>query len=104
VAVAASAPVASTGGAWDVENWRATGACRYEDVNLFFPAGVTGPAEHQIKQAKSICARCPVKDACLSFAIETNQEYGIWGGTTEDERRVLRRAWRARRAALKAVS
>ncbi|MDQ1436794.1 MAG: WhiB family transcriptional regulator, redox-sensing transcriptional regulator [Acidimicrobiaceae bacterium] len=91
-------------GTWDVEKWRAESACRYEDVNLFFPAGVTGPAEHQIKQAKAICARCPVRDTCLAFAIETNQEYGVWGGTTEDERRVLRRAWRARRAALKAVS
>jgi WhiB family redox-sensing transcriptional regulator len=98
----AEAPVAA--GTWDVEKWRTESACRDEDVNLFFPAGVTGPAAHQISEAKAICARCPVRDACLSFAIETNQEYGVWGGTTEDERRVLRRAWRARRGPLKRVS
>lgn len=91
-------------GTWDVSSWRAESACRDVDVNLFFPAGVTGPAARQIREAKAICAHCPVRDTCLSFAIETNQEYGVWGGTTEDERRVLRRAWRARRAGLKRVS
>ncbi|HEV7887935.1 MAG TPA: WhiB family transcriptional regulator [Acidimicrobiales bacterium] len=97
----ALAPVAVA--TWDVDKWRAESACRDADVNLFFPAGVTGPAEVQILEAKAICAACPVRETCLAFAIQTNQEYGIWGGTTEDERRVLRRAWRARRA-LKAVS
>ena len=90
-------------GTWDTDHWRAESACRDADLNLFFPAGVTGPAERQIREAKAICAACPIRQTCLSFAIETNQEYGIWGGTTEDERRVLRRAWRARRS-LKAVS
>lgn len=90
-------------GTWDTDHWRADSACRDADLNLFFPAGVTGPAERQIREAKAICAACPVRQTCLSFAIETNQEYGIWGGTTEDERRVLRRAWRVRRS-LKAVS
>lgn len=90
-------------GTWDTDHWRADSACRDADLNLFFPAGVTGPAERQIREAKAICAACPVRQTCLSFAIETNQEYGVWGGTTEDERRVLRRAWRARRS-LKAVS
>lgn len=94
-------PVAA--GTWDVESWRAESACRDADVNLFFPAGVTGPAARQIREAKAICAACPARKTCLDFAIETNQEYGIWGGTTEDERRSLRRAWRARRA-LRAVS
>ena len=98
----ALAPVAA--GTWDVDKWRTESACRHADLNLFFPAGVTGPAERQIREAKAICATCPVRATCLAFAIETNQEYGIWGGTTEDERRVLRRAWRARRAGLKRVS
>lgn len=52
-------------------------------------------AVEQIDQAKSFCRMCPSLQACLEFAIVTNQEYGVWGGTTEDERRVLRRQWRA---------
>ena len=88
-------------GTWDTDHWRADSACRDADLNLFFPAGVTGPAERQIREAKAICAACPVRKTCLSFAIETNQEYGIWGGTTEDERAVMKRLSR-RPAALSA--
>jgi WhiB family transcriptional regulator, redox-sensing transcriptional regulator len=81
---------------WEGEGWRADAACRDLDANLFFPAGETGPAASQIVQAKAICASCPVKGDCLQFALLTHQDYGIWGGTTEDERRQIRRAWRAR--------
>lgn len=82
---------------WDANGaWRRAAACRDLDPNRFFPVGVTGEAIEQIAEAKSICARCPVLDDCLSFAITTNQEFGVWGGTSEEERRVLRRQWRAR--------
>ena len=82
---------------WDASiEWRREAACKDLDPNLFFPIGVTGPAVDQIAAAKSICAQCSVSTACLDFAITTNQEFGVWGGTTEDERRVLRRQWRAR--------
>ena len=40
---------------------------------------------------------CVVKDECLDFALRANQEAGIWGGTSEDERRRLRRQWLAAR-------
>lgn len=84
---------------WGVEEWRPTAACRDLDTNLFFPVGVTGPAVDQIEAAKSICQGCSVQADCLEFALATNQEAGVWGGTTEDERRVLRRAWRQRQRA-----
>ena len=80
---------------WDEGGWRARAACRGEDPELFFPVGATGPALAQIAQAKRVCARCPVREACLSFALGTGQDYGIWGGLTEDERRNLRRRQRA---------
>jgi WhiB family transcriptional regulator, redox-sensing transcriptional regulator len=80
------------------EGWRARAACVDADQDLFFPVGVTGPAIPQIAAAKAVCARCPVRADCLEFAVATNQEYGVWGGTCEEERRALRRAWRARRA------
>lgn len=79
------------------DRWRDEAACRHTDANLFFPAGSTGFAVGQIADAKAVCRGCPVQDACLQYAFETNQESGIWGGTDEDERRKLRKAWRAGR-------
>lgn len=88
---------------WHGTDWRADASCSTREVaSLFFPVGVTGPAETQIVKAKEVCASCPVKDACLEFAITTNQEYGIWGGTSEDERRILRREWRRKQRAKRA--
>jgi WhiB family transcriptional regulator, redox-sensing transcriptional regulator len=40
---------------------------------------------------------CPVIDDCLEYALETNQRSGIWGGTSERERKSLRRKWLAER-------
>jgi WhiB family redox-sensing transcriptional regulator len=80
---------------WDNEGWRDQAACRSCDPELFFPSGSTGAALDQIRAATSICRSCPVQRPCLQFALETNQEAGIWGGTDEEERRKLRRAWRA---------
>jgi WhiB family redox-sensing transcriptional regulator len=67
------------------------------DPEVFFPVGVTGVAVTAIAAAKAICADCDAQSACLEFALTTNQEYGIWGGTSEEERRDLRRARRAAR-------
>lgn len=80
---------------WNEMDWREDAVCRDLNPELFFPIGVTGQAVDQIEIAKMYCSSCPSKDQCLEFAVTTNQEYGVWGGTTEDERRVLRRQWRA---------
>jgi len=78
-------------------DWRHRALCRDEDPELFFPIGNTGPAIVQLEQAKAVCRRCPVTDECLSWALESGQDAGIWGGMGEDERRALkRRAARAR--------
>ena len=86
-----------------VENdeWRKYSACRDTDPDLFFPVGTTGPAIEQIEAAKAVCCQCEVQRECLEYALATNQDSGIWGGTSEEERRVLRRQWvaRQRRAA-----
>ena len=73
------------------DDWRALSACRDTDPSLFFPVGTTGIAVEQISSAKAVCEACDVKDPCLRFALETNQDSGIWGGLTEEERRVIRR-------------
>ena len=86
---------------WDVADWREQASCRDTDPDLFFPVGTTGPAVEQIEAAKAVCHECSAREACLEFALVTNQESGIWGGTSEEERRKLRKAWLAeqRRAA-----
>ncbi|MHB1928125.1 MAG: WhiB family transcriptional regulator [Acidimicrobiales bacterium] len=75
--------------------WYAQAACHTLPPDLFFPAGRTGSGADLAEAAKRVCARCPVAGPCLEFALETNQEYGVWGGTTEEERRCLRRRARA---------
>lgn len=76
--------------------WRDFAACRDTDPDLFFPVGTTGAALEQIKSSKRICKTCEVRAECLQYALATNQESGVWGGTSEDERRVLRKSWLAR--------
>ena len=71
--------------------WRKAAICRDTDPDLFFPVGTTGYALVQIDRAKQVCGECPVNVECLEYALETNQDSGIWGGTSEEERRTLRR-------------
>ena len=81
----------------DTDDWRSPAACRDTDPALFFPLGPTGPAIEQIDSAKEVCDACDSKAQCLEFALATNQDSGIWGGTSEEERRKLRRQWVAAR-------
>lgn len=81
--------------------WRHQATCRDTDPELFFPIGTTGQALLQIAKAKSVCCECPVHVECLQFALETNQDTGIWGGTSEEERRQMRREQAAREKALR---
>lgn len=76
--------------------WKKDGACIDTDPDLFFPIGTTGPAIEQIETAKAVCRECSVQTQCLEYAIETNEDHGIWGGTSEDERRLLRKSSLAR--------
>ena len=71
--------------------WRNTASCREADPTIFFPIGSTGRALNQIAAAKAVCGDCSVKDLCLEFALKTNQDSGVWGGASEEERRQLRR-------------
>ena len=73
--------------------WRDRAACRAVPTEWFFPVGRTADSVEQTEAAKAVCRFCPVREFCLGFALETNQEVGIWGDATEDERQGLRRAW-----------
>jgi len=72
-------------------DWRHHALCRDEDPELFFPIGTAGPAAVQVEHAKLVCRRCPVVTDCLAWSLETGQDAGVWGGTSEDERRALAR-------------
>ncbi len=82
---------------WDVDDWRDKASCRDTDPDLFFPVGTTGQAIDQIEAAKIVCRQCEARVECLEFALATNQEAGVWGAMSEEERRKLRKAWLARR-------
>src|SRR5262249_25928298 len=77
---------------WDLTDWRGSAAVPGTDPQLFFPLGTTGAAIEQIEAAKAVCRRCEAMDSCLAFALATNQECGVWGGTSEQERKIMRRA------------
>ena len=74
-----------------VTPWREAASCLDvpEDVTFFPDKEDVGA----IAKAKAICATCPVADECLSWAIDTNQAEGVWGGHTAKERRGIRRRW-----------
>ena len=76
-------------------DWGLRAACRSADPELFFPVSGVGPSVAQIAEAKTMCARCEVRSECLAFALGTRQPYGIWGGTSPEERTVLRNKARA---------
>jgi len=78
-----------------MDEWRDRAACRSEDPDLFFPIGTSGPSLLQTEQAKAVCRRCPVREECLRWALDTGECMGVWGGTSEMERRALRRRQRA---------
>lgn len=82
---------------WDSGDWRKVAACRDTDPELFFPVGTTGHAIDQIEAARAVCLTCEAREPCLEFALATNQESGVWGATSEEERRKLRQAWLAAR-------
>jgi WhiB family redox-sensing transcriptional regulator len=86
--------------------------CAEVDPELFFPAGLTGPAvERQVAAARAVCASCPVRTACLAVALAPGAAYtagagddvdpalyasdGVWAGLTPVERRAVAPHWYA---------
>jgi WhiB family transcriptional regulator, redox-sensing transcriptional regulator len=72
-----------------VGDWAMDAACRGAPVELFFSG-----AEADVAEAKGLCARCPVTDHCVQFAINHDEWHGVWGGTDESERRGMIRSRR----------
>ena len=62
--------------------WMSRGNCREKPPALFFPSDGSG-----VEVAKQLCATCPVKAPCLEYALRNRIDHGVWGGTSERERR-----------------
>lgn len=86
------------------DEWRDHALCRDTDPDLFFPVGTTGQALVTIDQAKAVCSQCTVTQECLDYALETNQDSGVWGGLSEEERRAIRRQRAAARRAARVAA
>ncbi len=84
----------------DLPRWMRDAVCRDVDPDLFFGAdsgwgriAESVPQRRAREQrAKELCAQCPVRQACLEYAITTPEHDGLWGGLTERERTNMRRA------------
>ncbi|MFI6815592.1 WhiB family transcriptional regulator [Nonomuraea sp. NPDC050328] len=70
--------------------WTAHAACSTSDPDLFFPLTWEGLPAGRSDTARLICLGCPVRLPCLTWAVETGEPDGMWGGTTPAERRRLR--------------
>jgi WhiB family transcriptional regulator, redox-sensing transcriptional regulator len=67
-------------------SWQDEAACADADADLFFAAD-----EERQREALALCSGCPVRDACLEHALATGEQYGIWGGVREQDRRRISR-------------
>ncbi|MGW5679030.1 WhiB family transcriptional regulator [Streptomyces sp. NPDC003860] len=83
---------------------RPTPACKGEDPDLFFPVGEGSRALFQAAEAKAICRTCPLQTTCLEEALQRGEEFGVWGGTDERDRRAMRRVAARRFAAARTAA
>ncbi len=66
----------------DERPWVVFAACRNADPDLFFPS-----SKYEEREALALCAICPVQRECLDYAFEARENFGIWGGLNEKQRR-----------------
>jgi WhiB family transcriptional regulator, redox-sensing transcriptional regulator len=74
------------------DRWLERAACRGRDVELFYSL-----EEEDVRAALAICAVCEVQTECYERAMTGREAFGVWGGTTETERRRIFRRERRRR-------
>lgn len=66
-------------------DWQADALCAQTDPEAFYPD--KGGSN---KAAKAVCMRCPVRPACLDYALTHDERFGVWGGMSERQRRQLK--------------
>ena len=70
-------------------DWMSEGNCRFEPPSTFFPSDGVG-----VEVAKRVCEDCPVQEQCLEYALTNRIDHGVWGGTSERQRRRILKARR----------
>ena len=70
--------------------WMDDALCKEVGGDFWFP-----DKGQPVRQARRVCAACPVRAECLEYALEHSEAWGIWGGLSVEARRELRRARRA---------
>jgi WhiB family transcriptional regulator, redox-sensing transcriptional regulator len=75
--------------------WMAEGNCADKPPGVFFPSDGVG-----VEIARRICSSCPVKQVCLEYALRNRIDHGVWGGTSERERRRILRSRRLERSGI----
>lgn len=74
------------------DSWQTRAACRGPGADAFFPPTQLERKEDRLareRSAKAICRSCPVRPACLEYAIAIREPHGVWGGLSETERKQL---------------
>lgn len=74
------------------EEWLEAANCKSTDTRVFFILREDKDQRERRQQAYAICRACAVQRQCLEYAV-VNREVGIWGGTSESDRRFMRRHW-----------
>jgi WhiB family redox-sensing transcriptional regulator len=69
--------------------WMRDGLCAQTDPDAFHP-----DENVSVKPAKAVCAVCPVVAQCRSYALETDQRFGVWGGLSARERQQISKSTR----------
>jgi len=64
--------------------WHDLARCAETDPEMFFPE-----KGESTRPAKRVCAGCEVRAECLQDALDRGERFGVWGGLSERERRVL---------------
>ena len=70
-------------------DWQQDALCAQTGADFFFPEPGSS-----VREAKRICAMCEMRPACLDYALENDERFGVWGGLSEKERLALRRTSR----------
>lgn len=68
--------------------WKKRGNCASLSPKDMFPV----KAERQTEVANKICKGCSTQVDCLYFAITSKEEFGVWGGMTEQQRKTIHKS------------
>ena len=82
---------------WDADDSRRAGSMSQHRTGPVLPGRHDRSSRRPDRRRQALCRSCEALEPCLDFALATNQESGVWGGTSEEERRKLRKAWLAAR-------